>query len=213
MGHEFMGEVVEVGRENKKVKVGDRVVVPFTICLRRMRPVPARQFLGLRANQPQQGRRRQGVRPYHRGAVRLHAPDRRLSRRPGRVCPGALCRRRAGKNSERADRRAGAVPRRHLPDRMAGGRAMRHRADRYGRDLGRRAGRADRDPQRHPARREAGDRDRPLARAAQHGEGGRGHHDQFRGGERRRTAQRADPRQGAGEMHRRGRARGARLRP
>jgi threonine dehydrogenase-like Zn-dependent dehydrogenase len=32
MGHEFMGEVVEVGSENKKLKVGDRVVVPFTIC-------------------------------------------------------------------------------------------------------------------------------------------------------------------------------------
>src|SRR3954471_10641988 len=32
MGHEFMGEVMEVGRENKKLKVGDRVVVPFTIC-------------------------------------------------------------------------------------------------------------------------------------------------------------------------------------
>jgi threonine dehydrogenase-like Zn-dependent dehydrogenase len=31
LGHEFMGEVVEVGRENKKLKVGDRVVVPFTI--------------------------------------------------------------------------------------------------------------------------------------------------------------------------------------
>ena len=31
MGHEFMGEVVEVGNENKKLKVGDRVVVPFTI--------------------------------------------------------------------------------------------------------------------------------------------------------------------------------------
>jgi threonine dehydrogenase-like Zn-dependent dehydrogenase len=31
MGHEFMGEVVEVGPENKKLKIGDRVVVPFTI--------------------------------------------------------------------------------------------------------------------------------------------------------------------------------------
>jgi threonine dehydrogenase-like Zn-dependent dehydrogenase len=31
MGHEFMGEVVEVGSANKKLKVGDRVVVPFTI--------------------------------------------------------------------------------------------------------------------------------------------------------------------------------------
>src|SRR5688572_1916286 len=32
VGHEFMGEVVEVGSENRKLKVGDRVVVPFTIC-------------------------------------------------------------------------------------------------------------------------------------------------------------------------------------
>jgi threonine dehydrogenase-like Zn-dependent dehydrogenase len=31
IGHEFMGEVVEVGKDNKKLKVGDRVVVPFTI--------------------------------------------------------------------------------------------------------------------------------------------------------------------------------------
>lgn len=31
LGHEFMGEVVEVGPLVKKLKVGDRVVVPFTI--------------------------------------------------------------------------------------------------------------------------------------------------------------------------------------
>lgn len=31
VGHEAMGEVVEVGRENTKLKKGDRVVVPFTI--------------------------------------------------------------------------------------------------------------------------------------------------------------------------------------
>ena len=31
LGHEFMGEVVEVGAENKTLKTGDRVVVPFTI--------------------------------------------------------------------------------------------------------------------------------------------------------------------------------------
>src|SRR5258707_1369379 len=31
LGHETMGEVVEVGSENKRLKVGDRVVVPFTI--------------------------------------------------------------------------------------------------------------------------------------------------------------------------------------
>ena len=31
MGHETMGEVVEVGRDNKALKAGDRIVVPFTI--------------------------------------------------------------------------------------------------------------------------------------------------------------------------------------
>jgi threonine dehydrogenase-like Zn-dependent dehydrogenase len=31
LGHEFMGEVVEIGRSVKTLKVGDRVVVPFTI--------------------------------------------------------------------------------------------------------------------------------------------------------------------------------------
>jgi len=31
LGHEFMGEVVELGPEVKNLKVGDRVVVPFTI--------------------------------------------------------------------------------------------------------------------------------------------------------------------------------------
>jgi threonine dehydrogenase-like Zn-dependent dehydrogenase len=31
LGHEFMGEVMEIGSDVTKVKVGDRVVVPFTI--------------------------------------------------------------------------------------------------------------------------------------------------------------------------------------
>jgi threonine dehydrogenase-like Zn-dependent dehydrogenase len=31
LGHEFMGEVVDVGKQNTKLKIGDRVVVPFTI--------------------------------------------------------------------------------------------------------------------------------------------------------------------------------------
>ena len=31
LGHEFMGEVVEVGKEVKNLTIGDRVVVPFTI--------------------------------------------------------------------------------------------------------------------------------------------------------------------------------------
>src|SRR5947208_4691924 len=31
LGHEFMGEVVEVGNQVTNLKIGDRVVVPFTI--------------------------------------------------------------------------------------------------------------------------------------------------------------------------------------
>src|SRR5687767_9051904 len=31
LGHEFMGEVVELGSAVKDLKIGDRVVVPFTI--------------------------------------------------------------------------------------------------------------------------------------------------------------------------------------
>ena len=31
LGHEFMGEIVEVGRDVKKLRKGDRVVVPFPI--------------------------------------------------------------------------------------------------------------------------------------------------------------------------------------
>jgi threonine dehydrogenase-like Zn-dependent dehydrogenase len=32
LGHEFMGEVLEVGKDVRNLKKGDRVVVPFTIC-------------------------------------------------------------------------------------------------------------------------------------------------------------------------------------
>src|SRR4051794_3313680 len=32
LGHEFMGEVVEVGSDVRNLRVGDRVIVPFTIC-------------------------------------------------------------------------------------------------------------------------------------------------------------------------------------
>ena len=214
MGHEMMGEVVEVGsgrqRPPEEGRPHRRAVHDH---LRRVRPVPARQLLGLRDHQPQEAPRRQGVRPRHGRPVRLHPPDRRLSRRPGRIRARAVRRRDAHQGARRPDRRAGAVPRRHLPDRLAGGRAVRHPADRHGRDLGLRPGRPDGDPQRHPARREAGRRHRPPAGAPRHGGGGRRHHHQLRRGERRRAAERADRRQGPGEVHRRRSAWRATCRP
>jgi threonine dehydrogenase-like Zn-dependent dehydrogenase len=32
LGHEFMGEIVEIGKSVKKIKTGDRVIIPFPIC-------------------------------------------------------------------------------------------------------------------------------------------------------------------------------------
>jgi threonine dehydrogenase-like Zn-dependent dehydrogenase len=44
LGHEFMGEVVEVGREVKNLRVGDRVVVPFPIACGACGPCQAGAF-------------------------------------------------------------------------------------------------------------------------------------------------------------------------
>ena len=169
VGHEFMGEVVEVGSENKKLKVGDRVVVPFTICCGECEQCRRGNWSVCERTQPQQEPRRPRLRPHHRRPVRLHPPHRRLRRRPGRVRARALCRRRADQDSGRPDRRTGAVPRRHLSDRLAGRGAVRHPADRHRRGLGRGPGRAVRDPQRRDARRRAGHLHRQRARAARHG--------------------------------------------
>lgn len=44
LGHEFMGEVVEVGRAVQRLKVGDRVVVPFTIACGQCEQCQRRNF-------------------------------------------------------------------------------------------------------------------------------------------------------------------------
>ena len=50
LGHEFMGEVVEVGRGVKNLEVGDRVVVPFPIACGHCCSVPARELYSLCEN-------------------------------------------------------------------------------------------------------------------------------------------------------------------
>ena len=206
MGHEFMGEVVEVGSENKKLKVGDRVVVPFTIicgecdqCKRGNFSVCERTNRNKDLADKVFGHTTAGLFGYTHLTGGYPGGQAEYVRVPyADVGPVKI--------PDGIDGREGAVPQRHLPDRLAGRGAVRHRADRYGGDLGRRAGRPDDDPQRHPARRQAGHCDRSAARAAQHGARRRRHHDQFRRGERRRAPERPDRRQRAGEMHRRGRA-------
>jgi threonine dehydrogenase-like Zn-dependent dehydrogenase len=92
LGHENMGEVVEVGSENKALKVGDRVVVPFTIscgeCF-----FCRNGFFRLRTNQPRSGEGSQALVQFTRWTVWLLSSPRRLRRRPGRVSQGAVCRR------------------------------------------------------------------------------------------------------------------------
>ena len=68
LGHENMGEVVEVGSENKKLKVGDRVVVPFTIACGECFFCKQWFLFRLRTHQP-----RSQERPRCYGAIRRRA--------------------------------------------------------------------------------------------------------------------------------------------
>ena len=52
IGHEFMGEVVEVGSGNKKLKVGDRVVVPFNIACGECEPCKLGKYAGCERSNP-----------------------------------------------------------------------------------------------------------------------------------------------------------------
>ena len=53
LGHEFMGEVVEVGSGFTKFKKGDRIVVPFNINCGECRQCKLGNYLGLPALEPQ----------------------------------------------------------------------------------------------------------------------------------------------------------------
>ena len=139
LGHEFMGEVVEVGRGVKNLKVGDRVVVPFPIACGACCHVPARAVLAVRELEPERLDGREADGALARGAVRLLAHARRLRRRPGGVRARAVRRRRPAQGARRADRRAGAVPVGHPPDRLHGRGDVQHPAGRRDRGVGLRA--------------------------------------------------------------------------
>ena len=91
LGHETMGEVVEVGAENTQAaKVGDRVVVPFTIACGECFFCQRGYFSGCERTNPERRQGRQTVGPFAGRPVRLLASAGRLSRRPGGVSARAL---------------------------------------------------------------------------------------------------------------------------
>jgi threonine dehydrogenase-like Zn-dependent dehydrogenase len=90
LGHETMGEVVEVGSENKKLKVGDRVVVPFTISCGECFFCRNGFFFRLRALQPQSQAGGKALGTFARRPIRILTHTRWLCGRPGGISPRSL---------------------------------------------------------------------------------------------------------------------------
>ncbi len=109
LGHEFMGEVVEVGRGVTNLKVGDRVVVPFPISCGNCWSCQQGLFSLCENSNPNAAMAEQHDGPFARRSLRLFPPAWRLCRWTGGVCAGALCRCRSDQNPRWLDRRAGAV--------------------------------------------------------------------------------------------------------
>ena len=169
VGHEFMGEVVEVGPDVKNLKVGDRVVVPFPIACGKCFFCQERMFSLCENSNPNAwmaekmwGHSPCGIFGYSHLLGGFAGGQAEYVRVPfGDVGPLKI--------ENGILRREGAVPVGYSADGIYGGRAVQYQAGRHGRGVGLRAGRAVRDPQRVPARRGARDRDRPRALSPAHG--------------------------------------------
>ena len=148
LGHEFMGEVVEVGRGVKNLKVGDRVVVPFPIACGNCYACQAEAYSLCENSNPNAWIAGEAVRPSPGGIFGYShltggfAGGQAEYARVPFADVGPL------KVRERLHRRAGAVPLRHLAHRLHGRGDVRHRAGGRDRGLGLRAGR----PVRHRQR-------------------------------------------------------------
>ena len=159
LGHEFMGEVVEVGRGVQQPAEGRPRRRAVSDRLRQLLLLHARALVLLRQLQPERARSREN-------AVRLSPPaglfgySHMIGGYAGgqaRVRPRAVTPTSArSRCPTHLTRRTGAVPDRHLSHRLHGGGELQHPAGRHRRGLGLRAGRAVRHPQRLPARRRRG---------------------------------------------------------
>ena len=156
LGHEFMGEVVEVGTgrdQPRRGRPGGRAVPDR---LRRLQRLCRRLLLAsARTPTPTPAWPRScgatpsaGMFGYSHLTGGFAGGQAEYVRVPVR-------RRRTDQDRERSARREGALPLRHLPDRVHGRGDVRHQARRRRRGLGRRSGGAARHGQRVPARRGA----------------------------------------------------------
>ena len=153
LGHETMGEVVEVGADNKALKVGDRVVVPFTISCGQCFFCQRGFYSGCERSNPNA---KMAEKLWGHSPAGLFGYSHLLGgfrRRPGGIFARSVRRCGSDQGSTGPQRRAGAVPVRHFSDRLHGGGFLQSERRRNRRDLGLRAGRTIRDPQRFPARR------------------------------------------------------------
>jgi Alcohol dehydrogenase GroES-like domain len=123
LGHETMGEVVEVGAGSSKLRVGDSVVVPFTIACGECFFCQRGYFSGCERSNPDAEKASKLLGAFAGGVVRIFAFAGRLSRRPSGVsaCPVRRC--RADQDPRRAQRRTSSVPVRHFPNRLHGGQS------------------------------------------------------------------------------------------
>ena len=127
LGHEFAGEVVEVGTDVRRLRPGQRVVNASMISDGTCPSCRA-------------GRVTQCDRPV---AVRLLGRLPQARRRPGRARSRAAGRPCAAGAAGGGQRRGGRLPGRHPPDGLRRGRPRRRRGGGHGRRRRLRAGRAD----------------------------------------------------------------------
>ena len=101
LGHEFMGEVVEVGRAvDEPARSATAWWCPFAIACGGCFFCKQRALVAVRQLEPQRRARRSALRLLRRGPVRLLAHDRRLRRRAGGVRARAVRRRRAAQGPD-----------------------------------------------------------------------------------------------------------------
>ena len=136
LGHETMGEVMEVGPAVRNLKVGDKVVVAFDIGCGSCAYCQGPRIFGLRQLESEFGFGRQALRLFGLRNLWILAPLRRLRRWPGRIHPRSLRRHQLLEGAEGNRRRKGSFFKRYFPDRLHGGRKRRHQTWRYRGDLG-----------------------------------------------------------------------------